>query len=1155
MLLHTFSSRRRRQHGITLILVLSFVLLLTAVVLVFLSRAMNARLLSSGSLKQSSSDQFALSALDVVTGNLKQEIASSTLSSSTAYNGAAPAVYTVYRPLSSTNAVPIRFGNPAFAPTTYPTPPSDPAPNLIRISSHLDGGQSFPSSLASAVNSTTDASVNGRSITPARWNSHYLLPVQNPTSASSTSTPITSFTPPDWVLVTDTGGPTVLSAPSPSVIGRYAYAIYDEGGLLDVNVAGYPTKSTTAQSGDKPGLAYADLTQLTLPTATTTPLLTTADVDNLVGWRNYASVQPAGSFNGFTISTSTQTQNFFNLIANNVTGFLTVNPATFNSQTDQAFLSRQQLIKYIASTGTDSVSHANSLHNALQYLGTFSRDINAPSWSPVTPSGSTVDYAGLSKTSASVNRDALDVRVTGTFTRADGTIAQVGEPLVKYRFPLNRLQGITYQGINTGTVTTLSSGTLSVATAATIQRDFGLVWVPGNGSGLADDIHSSSHWNYCGPSGSTVQSSIATLGSIGNREPNFFELLKAAILSGSLGRDAGANGSYLVNWEQGPSSGIQTSDQNIDFQVIQLGANIIDQSDSDSYPTEIHFGDPNNGGAETAFYGIENLPYLQRVFARTVGDYDPSGNIVTGARAWYQAELWNPHQNFGYNNASAVPTVFRFCGIGTSALFLDSGVNSSSVDLSQSGYLQFSVPTTACREPTLLSNDPSSPSQGTPPYLSPTGTYSGTNGPNTSPTFSSISGIYTGTISIPNNDPSVGCEPQNCAFILQYQSAGNSWVNYAVMRNVTGKHDWSTKLVAFYYQHVDPRTDRFGTTLGQWTYTVTNGATPPVIITPAIHPPGQSIRQDRSNGWNGYDFFPLPSSGFNYPPGNADSQIFNNYCMGTLSDNVNSSTLVSGGVLSDPCYADPDGISRPATGAYSKDQFGDFPLVYSTTTGNSNCRPIILNRPFLNVGELGYAFRDEPWKEVDFFTSSTGDGGLLDFFCINETTTATPMVAGTVNLNTRQAPVLQAILAGATRDETGTAHSPNTTPILGTEAATIANSIVAWTQSSASGQGPFQYRGDLLTKAASTLVVNNANTWQQEIKMQREAALRALSDAGTTRTWTLLVDLVAQVGHYPPNATSLKQFVVDGEKRYWLHLTLDRYTGQVVDRVLEPVYE
>ena len=27
-------------------------------------------------------------------------------------------------------------------------------------------------------------------------------------------------------------------------VGRYAYAVYDEGGLLDINVAGYPIPST-----------------------------------------------------------------------------------------------------------------------------------------------------------------------------------------------------------------------------------------------------------------------------------------------------------------------------------------------------------------------------------------------------------------------------------------------------------------------------------------------------------------------------------------------------------------------------------------------------------------------------------------------------------------------------------------------------------------------------------------------------------------------------------------------------------------------------------------------------------------------------------------------------------------------------------------------
>ena len=42
--------------------------------------------------------------------------------------------------------------------------------------------------------------------------------------------------------------------------------------------------------------------------------------------------------------------------------------------------------------------------------------------------------------------------------------------------------------------------------------------------------------------------------------------------------------------------------------------------------------------------------------------------------------------------------------------------------------------------------------------------------------------------------------------------------------------------------------------------------------------------------------------------------------------------------------------------------------------------PIMLNRPFRNVAELGYAFRDLPWKTVDFFTDKSADAGLLDIF-------------------------------------------------------------------------------------------------------------------------------------------------------------------------------
>ena len=40
-----------------------------------------------------------------------------------------------------------------------------------------------------------------------------------------------------------------------------------------------------------------------------------------------------------------------------------------------------------------------------------------------------------------------------------------------------------------------------------------------------------------------------------------------------------------------------------------------------------------------------------------------------------------------------------------------------------------------------------------------------------------------------------------------------------------------------------------------------------------------------------------------------------------------------------------------------------------------------------------------------------------------------------------------------------------------------------------------------------------------------------------------------------PNAITLNDFIVQGERRYWLHISVDRYTGKIVDQQLEPVYE
>ena len=72
---------------------------------------------------------------------------------------------------------------------------------------------------------------------------------------------------------------------------------------------------------------------------------------------------------------------------------------------------------------------------------------------------------------------------------------------------------------------------------------------------------------------------------------------------------------------------------------------------------------------------------------------------------------------------------------------------------------------------------------------------------------------------------------------------------------------------------------------------------------------------------------------------------------------------------------------------------------------------------------------------------------------------------------------------------------------------------------------------------------------------QKETVVRALSDTTQTRTWGLLIDLIAQTGRYAPGETDLRKFIVEGEQHYWVHVAIDRFTGWVIDKQIEVVTE
>jgi hypothetical protein len=198
-------------------------------------------------------------------------------------------------------------------------------------------------------------------------------------------------------------------------------------------------------------------------------------------------------------------------------------------------------------------------------------------------------------------------------------------------------------------------------------------------------------------------------------------------------------------------------------------------------------------------------------------------------------------------------------------------------------------------------------------------------------------------------------------------------------------------------------------------------------------------------------------------------------------------------------------------------------------------RPQILNQPFQSVAELGQVFRDQPWKTLDFTTAASADAGLLDVFTLHESS----MEGGKTSLNTRQKPVLTAILSQATKRLTGV------NIITSTERDNIVNALFALTSAQ-----PMIRKTDLLTQLAADPSVTGLGN-----KEARELVIRAFSDALQTRTWNLMIDVVAQSGRYPPNASTLAGFLVEGEQHYWVHVAIDRFTGQVIDKQIEVVNE
>ncbi len=1142
----SFRFASQRREGAALVLTLAAIVLLSIIVVSFLNRATEKRKIAFSSAGMARAEWAADAGMKTILGDLREEMrAGSRLNNDPSGTEYTQEGVRILVPSSNRNAVPFRPG-----PVIHP--------NVVKVSR---GGQllwstnifheSVPAPIRSFVgNSTSTESVNRRSIPPEAW----LLP-----ELMGNTLPA-SWVDPDWVVLTRSGAvnlnashpehtPAEISelsdqeAGNPmTAIGRFAFVIYDVGGLLDINVAG--NALDTQSNWRKSRLHQAALGYLPLANDSIGSAANVNAANDLIAWRSP--------------SASTDSTYLFDP----ATSFREVKPG------DRMFVSRMDLVN-----AARDLPFVRS--QALQYLTVFSRELNAPSYTP-NPGRPKVVSAN-SAYPGNPSRGNVGAGNPNTFN-ADDTINpslvntrdSTGQPAMKQRFPLSRLAWITPDGPAAGR-------------ADDIKTYFGLVW-----------DSSEEGWIYTSPDQTTEAAQINRLGEIpavrlADSGPDFFELLQACIKAGSLGRDAGPYGiEFNPSYEPGPASDIQIYDQNTEFQILQVGANLIDQYDTDSFPTQIAF----NGHY---FWGIENLPYLNRLFLWKTFYADSTTVFPKTYHAgfWFVPEIWNPHLNMpvtGLPMADA-PANFRF---RASSRWLPPGARNEAIpvqingvpaspnpnpDLRNSEYIQFPRATavTATERPRRLrqSNSTSPFPQNTPAINELFGDFG------TGPLNADLIGLWVGRgvwADIPPANDQGGrfvsvtpVFPGFTSFVLEYEKRPGVFLPYSQTKYIRSKTDGGVASGPYYYQKADPRTDRFGLSLQIWNH-----------WGDSWYGPDQPLRRDPnySTGRNSRNHFPwpTPNSAFSYFYGNTPQQVFDRYYPAGFVENIR------GGVS---WYRDPDGVVRGGEGFHAAGNA--ISQARMVLPGQEYTQPMILNRPFRNVGDMGYAFRDLPWRNLDFFggmdigdpqfpsqaVPMSGDAALLDAFCIDEE----PVIAGTVNLNSRQPLVLASLLAATSKwdrlaEEQPASMTSAPRHVLSaaptdSDAMNIAQRLVALTSDDSNAAAGAPPRGPLLNKAelATRLQreLQNADftnggdsfwaTVDRVTKFRRETAVRALSATGSTRTWNLMVDIIAQSGRFPPNASTADDFVVEGVKRYWWHLAVDRYTGEIVDELLEPVYD
>jgi hypothetical protein len=1036
------------------VVTIAMVVLLTLLVIAFLSLSLSNRLRADADNGGREAGALADTAEAVIVADLLEEMRAGSAATTATPDGGR--LFDVTDPKGMVPARVLRADR--LATTDAFTP-------LLKQSAAAKPFDGKTGSTRASGISTTAPTPDGRRVAASRWLApRFFTPGETLDDAEV----------PDWIYHSRDGShPAKFDAslkaplapdgqPAPAyVVGRYAYQIYSTGGLLDANIAGHGSGAPAGDAATKGSLVWVDLTALTG---------TGSAIAGLPDWRHPS---------GWTDARVELVENW-----GNPRGWR----QTFrgSGKSDGLFLGRRDLIAF-QQAFPDRLPAA-----ALPHFTHLTLELNQPSWSPARNSTG-ADYAYLTRRDnpKAPNRRILGVRATGSFERytdlEEGTVtAREGEPLVHRRFPLRWIEWFRDPA----------------AHEALITRHFGL-------KRDADGYR----WNYTELTTSQAIKTLDEIATSGGREPNFFELLHAGILSGSLAAGTGGSTTFFNS----PNIDASTA-----AQVLRIGACVIDQYDEDDDPTVIAAvpgADPFGPSGLVDIAGVENLPYIDVIGQQHIRRRDLAGSPeFPNIACYYQLQLWNPHRDA----LKMKEGKFRVIGEGepyvrigwwpagwqTPPVYWEEG--DAFIANEKSCFMEFSVPlkntsSTRFEKPVHLLGK----------HLS---TWSPDNvlpGGSSAPKFA---GIYLGKVKCGEDNPGSTTRHPNCGEIqghlkfdrpmtlkLQKQVDG-IWVTYQTIPAIEEHHGnipWPAAVddaafngveqLRITYARSDPRTIRFG-------MSSSGSGTSPKVVSKTVDP-----ALNQAEIW---DNKAATGGGLGGTKGNAAQLAFN--------DGTGWS------------YTHRDGVRRLA------DPARNLPVTAGNPYAYGEARPHVLNRPFRSVAEMGHAFRDEPWKSLDFHKDTSPDSGLLDLFTLSESAER----AGVLNPNTASAEVLAAALSGMELD-----------PVTGTTLTTAQARTLAKAIRASLAANPLRHPGEIVER------VKTVGSVLGKRERELESLARGLADISSTRTWTLMIDLVAQSGRLIPKADGLDDFAIRGEKRYWVHLVIDRFTGKTLARQIEPVFE